>query len=268
MLSLTLKNPDDVGDAIHFITLAAFVEATAGWADLVRRLTLERSGSRAAIEWLISDLKIGSAELGLVDRVVDEERGPIVEEELQVLILDGMEAIELGASPTEVFSVEAAEGAIRMLGAFGSRSVGRILLGAGGRQLTLTREGAGRHVDQPAPDRRASHGSVEGSLKAISFSENRPFFSVYTERDGRAVKCYFDESRHLAQVLQLLRQRVQVAGRLHRRLDGSVAFVTEIKELRRLRDRSELPQIADIFGIAPDFTGPLPTVEWLRREGG
>jgi len=109
---------------------------------------------------------------------------------------------------------------------------------------------------------------LEGELKAVSFSESRPFFSVYRSAGGRAIKCYFAEDRFLQDVLENLRQRVVVLGRISRSEDGTPVAVSDVRLIRKLGGPN-LPRPSDLIGIAPDLTGDLTAEEWLlgRRRG-
>ncbi len=262
-LAVTLLSREDRDERV---TLASFGVAVGGWANLVRRLTLERSGARPALEWVVDRLMVGSATVAVIGipRTDEAER---VEREVTVLVVDGLERVERGEDPFAVFSPEAAEHAQDMIRVLAD-GVGQIVVRNRERQVELTREGTGRA--QEATPRLVSLGSVEGTVKTVSFSENRPYFSVFRSRDGRAVRCYFDERRELDRVLDLLRRRdrVLVVGRLLRSTGGTPYAVTDVREIRRLRGREGLPQVDDILGIDPDLTEDLASEEWLRRRRG
>jgi len=260
-LAFTLENRAERDDRV---TLASFGVAAAGLADLIRRVTLEQSGAKMAVEWVIDDLSMGSASLSLatIPRTKDAER---VEHDASRLVAEGLERIERGEEPDEVFSAEAAEAAreiVRVL----SNGIGRVIVRNYGHRVELTREGAGRVV---APlGRFSSLGSVEGKLKTLSFSSDRPYFSVFRSQDDRAVRCYFEERRYIDEVVEMLkrRERIIVSGRVARRPNGVPYAVTEIRNIQRLRSRSELPSVDDILGIDPDLTEGLSGEEWLRRQ--
>ena len=246
------------------ITLSSFGLAASGLADLMRRVTIEQSGAKPAIEWVINRLDIGSAILEL-DALPRSEHAPRVKRETADLVASGLERVERGEDPGDVFSPEVADAAREVLRVL-SDSVGRVLIRSHGRLVELSREGAGRVA--PTPGRFSSLGSVEGTVKTVSFSRERPFFSVYRSWDGRAVQCYFDERRFVDLVFDLLRQRarVMVVGRVGRRPDGSPFAVSDIREIRQLRGRADLPGVDDILGLDPELTEGLPGEEWLERQ--
>lgn len=260
-----------IDDAEEWIAIEAYATTVAGWADLVRRVTLEESGARPLVRWVVRDLRVGSTHLDLAPILVagsgeDVGEAEEVREAVPRIVVAGLERMEAGEDPADVFSPEAAEAARLLVRPLLSERIAHILVHDAEREVPLTRLGAGRHQERPS--RFLSIGSVEGELKAVSFSELRPFFSVYRTGGGRAIKCYFNERSHLDQVLALLRQRVLVSGRISRTDDGTPSIVSDVRTIRRLGG-SRLPQPADLVGIDPDLTGGVPSEEWLaqRRRG-
>lgn len=258
--------PSDEAD--ERIGLAAFATAVGGWAELVRRVTLEESGARPLVHWVVQDLRVGSTHVELAPMLVPttrEEQGEAerVQRAVPKIVVGGLERVERGEDPSEVFSPEAAEQVRIAIRPLLDEKIAWILVHDAEREVGLTREGAGRRQEPPA--RLWSIGSVEGELKAVSFAETRPFFSLYRSSGGRAVRCHFDEGRFLDQVLANLRQRVLVAGRLTRATDGQSLAVTDVQTIRRLGGGS-LPQPVDLLGIDPGMTGELLSEEWVDRR--
>lgn len=257
-----------VDETDEYISAEAFAASIAGWVDLVRRLTLEESGARPLVQWVVRELRVGSAHMDLAavlnSALEDDGReAASVREAVPRMVVAGLERMEEGEDPSDVFSPEAAEAARLLVRPLLSERLARIVVRNAEREVALTRLGAGRHQEPPA--RLRSIGSVEGELKAVSFSEARPFFSVYRAGGGRAVKCYFDEGRFLEQVLALLRQRVLVSGRISRTDDGMPLTVTDVRTVRRLGG-TRLPQPADLIGIDPELTEGFSSEEWLARR--
>ena len=265
LLSISILASEDADDRIPAETFALVVVA---WSELVRRVTLEQSGPRPLVRWVVQQLSTGSTHLGFAsvltpssqDELTDAE---LVQDTVPVIIGDGMARIEAGEDPASVFSPEVAEQARILVRPLLNERIARILVRAAEREISLTRQGAGQHQEPPA--KLKSIGSVEGELKAVSFSESRPFFSVYRSTGGRAIKCYFDERQFLDQVLVSLRRRVLVAGRISRSEDGTPLTVSDVRLIRTLGGPN-LPQPSDLVGIAPDLTGDLPSEDWLQRR--
>lgn len=255
-------------EAEEHVGVEAFAAAVAGWADLVRCVTLEESGPRPLVQWVVHELRVGSAHVDLAPVLAsalrdDASQAEAVREAVPRLVVGGLERMERGEDPSDVFSPEAAEAARLLVRPLLSERIARIMVRDAEREVSLTRGGAGRH--QALPSRLRSIGSVEGELKAVSFGEARPFFSVYRAGGGQAVKCYFDERRFLDQVLAQLRQRVLVSGQISRSDDGKPVMVTDIRTIRRIGG-ANLPQPADLVGIDAALTEGLPSEAWLARR--
>lgn len=253
------------------IPVEVFASVVAEWTELVRRITLEQSGARPLVRWVVEKLEVGSTYVEIAPILApkaDEEAhlAETVRDEVPHIVVAGLERIELGDEPSDVFSLEAAEHVRLLLRPLWSERVALIMVRGAEREIALTRFGAGR--DQSRPSKLQSIGSIEGELKAVSFSEAQPFFSLYRSESSRAVKCYFDERRFLDQVLSNLRQRVIVSGRLLRTEDGRATMVGDVRRIRRLGGPG-LPHPADLAGIEPGLSEGLPSEEWLqwRRRG-
>lgn len=255
-------------DADERISMETFAVVVAAWSEIVRRVTLEQSGPRPLVRWVVKRLDTGSAHVDYAPVLTphldgDLSYAELVKDAVPRIVGEGMARIEGGDDPTIVFSPEVAEQARILVRPLLSEHISRILVRAAEREVTLTREGAGQHHE--ATSKLRSIGSVEGELKAVSFSESRPFFSVYRPTGGRAVKCYFDERRFLDDVLANLRRRVLVSGRISRADDGTPLTVADVRLIRTLGG-SDLPQPSDLVGIAPDLTGDLLSEDWLQRR--
>lgn len=253
------------------IPVEAFASAVCEWTEIVRRITLEQSGARPLVRWVVEKLEVGSTHFQIAPILAsksDEEEAiaEVVRAEVPRIVVVGLERMELGDEPSEVFSPEAAEHARLLVRPLLSERIARIVVRGADREIALTRLGAGR--DQEPSSKLRSIGSVEGELKAVSFSEPRPYFSIYGSEGGRAVKCYFDEHRFLDQVLANLKQRVLVSGRLARTEDGRATTVADVHRVRRLGGAG-LPQPTDLIGIEPGPANGLTSEQWLewRRRG-
>jgi hypothetical protein len=115
--------------------------------------------------------------------------------------------------------------------------------------------------------RRTSLGSVEGKLGLIAIHK-KPRFRIYEVVTHKAVTCDFDEKRWLDRVKEALGRRVIAYGIVYYNIKGEPLRV-ELDNLRVMPDRSDLPQIDDIGGMDPGFTGELSTTEYIKsiRDG-
>lgn len=121
---------------------------------------------------------------------------------------------------------------------------------------------ASANIDQLLKIRKRSIGSIEGTLETISV-HGKPRIIVYLGRTRKAVTCRFDGEGLLDQATSLLRRRVVVSGIVHSNAKGEPMRV-DAEHIRALRRNDELPSIAEMGGMDPNFTGDMSTEEYLR----
>jgi hypothetical protein len=263
LLQLSLYR-DQPGALVSF---EAMGRAATSFGALLNRLTLEQSGAKPAVQWVVQRVDIGSLhfEADTIDLVEDRSFANKVREDVASATANGLSRIELGEEPEEVFSPEVAELADVFLSLL-QGDLAEMVIRNYQRETRLTPEGAGRHEPR-LESRRTSIGSVEGVVKAISLS-NQPYFTVYRPTGGPGVRCYF-ESRELERVKNALLERVMVSGRLFRREDGMPYALRQISIFRVLGKPGELPQVDDLLGIEPNLTEGSASEDWLeaRRRG-
>lgn len=114
--------------------------------------------------------------------------------------------------------------------------------------------------------RQRSVGSVEGRLAMISI-QGRSRFIVYHALTHKAVTCKFEAEKWLTKVKDALGRRVSVQGIVHFNAKREPVRV-DVESLRILREKDELPTIAELSGSQPDLTGDSPTDEFIRSIRG
>jgi hypothetical protein len=122
------------------------------------------------------------------------------------------------------------------------------------------------NLGQLLPVTRESIGSIEGKLEAISIHK-RPRVMVYHSITRKAVTCRFEESEFLDAMKSALGHRVVVSGNVHSNIKGEPIRV-EMEALRVLGPESALPDIEELGGSDPMFTGEMTTDEFIRSIRG
>lgn len=106
--------------------------------------------------------------------------------------------------------------------------------------------------------------TIEGLLDQVTVVGDLAKFRIEHPLTGRAIECRFPPEM-LDVVKEALPHRVAVYGRARYNAAGETTSI-EVKTFRKLRDRSELPQIEDISGV--DITGGIDSVEHIRKVRG
>lgn len=247
------------------ITVRGFVAAIDNWLRILGDLDSAISGEpQGSLDWFVADLSKGSllVEVESRSRLEDKNVGPAVAN----AFITGMQEIEeRGASPPYLSET----GMLKM------RQLVRIIgrEGASGLEVQHMDQSvevsarASAAIDQLIRVQEHSIGSVEGRLETISIHGRRPKFIVYHGLTRKAITCKFVPGEWLDRVKDALGRRVNAAGEVHYNVKGEPLRI-ELRDLRILREESELPSTSELGGSMPDLTGDTPTEEYIRSIRG
>jgi hypothetical protein len=229
---------------------------------MLRDLDAGISGeAKGSLDWVVSGLGTGSlvVELESRTRVDDRNVGP----EVTTSFVNGLSQLEDEGRTPEYLSDAGMVRAQRLVKLVGKGGISGLSVAdpLREREIAITAKAAA-HVDDLLLARRHAIGSVEGKLEMVSV-HGRPRFIVYSSLTHKAVTCQFDRERLLGAVKDALGKRVNVAGKVYSNGRGEPLRVL-VERIRVLKDASELPTIAEIRGIDPDFTGGLSTEDYVR----
>jgi hypothetical protein len=257
----------EIGGAPGSIPVAAFLEAARHELAILRDLDRAISGSsHSSLDWIISDLRIGSAVLDAQSRPRDpsQDNG----KEVSRAIVDAILSIERDNRTPAYLSPEGmrhAKGLVEIPERFHlSGQLTLIDLTDSGRvveQATIT-PASRDHIRELLDAKYQSIGSVEGKLEGLNV-HGKPKFTVYEHRTRRAVTCVFDYDRWIGAVKDLLRARIRVSGRVESNARGEILRV-EVGDIEPLPDMSKLPRARDLYGADPDFTGGVQSDLFIR----
>ena len=112
------------------------------------------------------------------------------------------------------------------------------------------------------------HGTVEGRLRQLETlsGERRDKLVIEDDLTGDRIACYFRDEEIEKQARDAWKRRVSVSGEITvNRASGDPASV-HVEGIRVLRERADLPQMEDLYGI--DITHGVESstyIEGLRN---
>lgn len=241
--SITITLPSQVVALDDFT--AALSEMSSLLTDLEREMGVTDGG------WTIERLAVGSSTAEIVPRSV--EGAGIVE-----ACLVGLETLEHWSQQPRWFS-DTALNAARRLSHLAERAHGVVIIGSCGndvRRVSVSRR-IGAHVDAVTAVIASAHwGAFEGRIETSSIHHHN-VITIYDIR-GKAIQCQCSEE----DVLELARhlgKRVEVYGKVGYDKQGQIRTV-KMERFKLLRDRADLPQPEDIFGLLAD--APISAEEY------
>jgi len=107
-----------------------------------------------------------------------------------------------------------------------------------------------------------SDGSVSGILERVNV-HNRNEFVLYPPIPGYRIICEFPDEM-LGQIRQAIKNNVTVWGTLYFQPDTPFPHQVHVSRLEIHPPDNELPKLRDLKGLAPNCTGGLKAVEFVR----
>ena len=154
---------------------------------------------------------------------------------------------------------------LRRLGSIFTHDVRQIQFEADGQSASVSgtiRE----HVDRVRSRGYVEHGSIEGELGAVDVHGRQHTFTIWDDLRGQPVRCNFD-AEHMAQVKELLKERVLVAGRINYFATGQARAIDAISELVPIRATGS-PPANGFGGSIPDLLNGMTSEEYIDRLRG
>lgn len=102
---------------------------------------------------------------------------------------------------------------------------------------------------------------MTGTVETIAMRP-RPHFSLRDRLSDRLVKVYADDDV-MQQILQAFGRTVTVGGRVRRRSDGIALDMREVRDVRVLPTKDELPSLESLRGSIPDMIGGRSVEEYM-----
>lgn len=239
-----------------FVRGEDFARAFAMFLKAVRSLSAESS----KVDWVVSDLKIGSAVVSL--RPVGDTEAGARAVSLGSSALDALEAGE--ALPDEV--PDDFTDSIRELGELALKRKLKASVANGAGKVVISRKVVDYIEEFREIESTEEFGAVEGNLDGINI-HGAFQCHVYTDLGGHKVAVEFGEGE-LARVKEALGSRVAVRGTITISKQGRPLRVQDAT-IHRFPSDEDLPSNDEMMGIAPDITGGIPVDKYIRilREG-
>jgi hypothetical protein len=222
--------------------------------------------SRGTLDWVITDMKMGSdlkCQLSPVARETDRDFGS----QVTALGVEGLGKVESESGTPAYLSLEGMNQLRNMIGVIGRFGVTGLHIADKERETILSPRSAASITELIRP-RRRSLGSIEGVLEMISVHK-KPHFTLYSSVTKKAVSCNFVESEFLEQVKDSLGHRVTVSGNIHSNAKGEPLFVN-VEKIRHLRSLQELSaelglerEELTLRGMEPSFTNGASSEAYL-----
>jgi hypothetical protein len=259
-IELTVLGEPSLGDRVP---LWAFAAVVGDWVAALRCETDSLSAKRTSVEWVLSDLKKGSA-WASCDPVPLTPEGVLVAKEVQRRIIVATNHAMRGGDPGQAVHEKTSASILRLVRRVNDGDVPGFSLKSG----ALIADVRPTEIERDFPKVLARHaiGSVEGQLVAVSFAGRNSMFTVRDRLTGNLVRCYFDAQKFTERVRTGLLHRVAVSGRLTEQIDGDVPNISDVDAIYIFPSQIELPQPSDIMGIDPDLTEGMSAEEWIGLQ--
>lgn len=239
-LNLRVMLADDLSPSLE--TLELFVNALQ---PVLAEYAQECTGEN--LKWDVSSLRFESIGIGVYP---DRSATPLLDEPLENMsrrIVSDLGDLENGKNPRDVLPGSSYRQWSKWLKLLKSDEVRCIHVKTQEVSATLTPSGAGAYEMKLMRERVID--TLEGVIQGINFSSGT-YFTLHRRSDNKAVRCHFPLEME-EQVKPLLREAVAVTGVLHVSTTDDTETLHITLPPRKIRDRSEIPRIADLLGIAP-----------------
>jgi hypothetical protein len=108
-------------------------------------------------------------------------------------------------------------------------------------------------------------GSVEGKLEALNLHNKHNVFAVYPIAGAKKVNCHFDEEKREV-VKAAIDKFVIVTGMAQYQYRDRFPYKIEVRDIEAIDGVGDaVPRMEELRGIAPDATGDLDSVEFVRQ---
>ena len=240
----------------EYVSLSAFLEAARDVRDILVALGPAVSPSEGAgLEWEITHSFLQSFHIEVACLT-----NPVVGMAVAETFIEGMGVIENRAERPARFDDYVLEKAKHLSNVGNREDVARIVVGSGAHDVHISQH-ISANVDTLIGVRYEEIGAVEGRIELVNI-HRRNMCNVYEFTNGRRVECSFD-AELLGEVVAALGKRVIVYGIVRTNARGEPVSV-RAERIVQMRTGNDLPSIADLRGIDPDFTDGVDAVDYVR----
>lgn len=154
--------------------------------------------------------------------------------------------------------------AFKGLGATLRKHVTEIQFSNDSFQIAYTRE-MQRSINRILGPETIEAGSIAGRLDAINVHNKANKFYLYPSVGPKKVVCHFPESM-VAAAIAAIQRHVEVTGSFKYKRRDCFPHEVEVDSLRVFPPIGQLPSLRSLRGIAPNATGDLDSVAFVRER--
>jgi hypothetical protein len=249
------------------VTLRAFVDACRYQLQILGDLDATLLGkTNGALEWYVTDLRLGSLEAAIQSGFVAEDAPEAHDRNVARAYRNGMYAIQGEGRSPEYYSerdLTAARQTFRLIGRDG---VTGFLVAVDSEDPVPIDATAAAHIEQLIHPGERTFGSVEGKLTMISVAGRKPRVTIVDAVSKKGVSCHFEES-HLDEMKDGLGKRVIAEGLLTYNRKGEPQRL-HVESFRIIPDREALPSSDELLRAIPNLSDGLTTAEHMSLIRG
>jgi hypothetical protein len=227
----------------------AFIRSLNNFLELVKDIdSIISRQPRGSVRWEVVALQKSSpalVELAGVSRVKTMDYVPAI----QQTVIDGIEQLTDRPEQPQFYSYSALKKVRSM--AEQAKHVKSLSIFTDSRRAYLTPR-VFNNVEYIIGTGSRSLGSVRGSLDAITVHTGHEF-RIWSPKTKRPITCKFERTM-LPEVIDHLKQQVEVVGELHRNQKGE-PILMNVREFVPLEPAKTVPTLEEMSGLVPDLYG-------------
>jgi hypothetical protein len=217
-------------------------------------------GKRSSLYYRIVDLSHASPSTVIVE-AKPYPQAPDLSVDVVDKFFSGIKQIQETGQITEEFDRPTLE-SYKGLSATLRKNITEIKLSNGTYQIEITRQLEAR-IDNILGSEIIVEGSIEGMLEAINIHNKANKFHIFPSVGPTKVVCHFPDAM-LSDAIGAINRYVRVAGQVKYQMRGFFPHEVEVAAMEVYPEEHELPTLGSLRGIAPDATGRLDSVAFVR----
>ncbi len=250
-ITVRLVGSDEDNGAVRFDDFRSFCESVS---KCLRKSETLVSSQPPRTRYRIADLRCASATITL--QAIPPVDGPDRREEVLSLFQDTVDRLQTGRPPDRRVDRESLEAFHDLISPLHHKTK-EVWIGSS--LLTVQYE---VNIQNILGSSVPSEGSVSGTLERVNVHNSSEFF-LFPPLRGCRIKCAFPDSM-FEQVREAIRGNVTVWGKLYFQPDRPFPHQVHVDKMELHPPDDHLPSLRDLKGIAPDSTGSLSSVEFVR----
>ena len=122
-----------------------------------------------------------------------------------------------------------------------------------------------RKIDRLLGPENIQAGSISGKLDAINVHNSANKFCLYPALGPKKVMCHFPEAM-VDEAIAAIQRNIEVSGTFKYKRRDFFPYEIEVEKLRVFPRIDELPSFMSLRGLAPNATGDLDSVAFVRER--